>query len=171
MSVACHTHSDEAVVAAQIGRAPRSPWRVAVRCSHGFPQVIVSPPTLADGTPFPTYAWLTCPWLTTELSRAESEGVLAEFAKRVRDDEEFARRMLGADAQVRLLRLAEGDGVDPCAQTGVAGRHDPIGVKCLHARAALALIGVDDPVGMEVCAARRECSDARCRSLVLGEAR
>jgi len=45
--------ADDRIVAWQLGRPPREPWRVCVRCEFGYPQVIASPSRLDDGKPFP----------------------------------------------------------------------------------------------------------------------
>ncbi|MDO9174656.1 MAG: DUF501 domain-containing protein, partial [Actinomycetota bacterium] len=88
-------------MAAQLGRIPRDPWRVAASCAHGFPSVIVSPALLTDGTPFPTYAWLTCPHLVEQLHAEESAGATAGWAARARCDAELAEQLRLTDAAVR----------------------------------------------------------------------
>lgn len=160
------TCADTSRVAAQLGRIPRDPWRVGVRCSWGRPVVIVSPSTLADGTPFPNLAWLTCPWLTELVAAEESAGAAAGFARRAAEEPAFAAALSHADAAVRGLRAAESGGVDACAAVGIAGQRDPLGVKCLHAHVALALLGVADPVGEDVLSrVQRWCDDDRCAGL------
>lgn len=157
---------DAVRVAAQLGRVPRDPWRVAVRCAWDRPAVIVSPSTLADGTPFPNLAWLTCPWLSELVAAEESAGGAAAFALRAAEEPAFAARLIAADATVRALRAAESGGVDVCASVGIAGQRDPLGVKCLHAHVALALLGLDDPVGEDVLSrVQRWCDDDRCTGL------
>lgn len=65
------------------------------------------------------------------------------------------------------MRAEEAGGVDPCFTVGLAGQRDPLGVKCLHAHVALALVGVDDPVGAELLGKTGSaCADARCARLV-----
>jgi hypothetical protein len=64
--------ADPAVVSRQLGREPRGPFDVVVRCEHGYPAVIENAPLLEDGTPFPTRFWLTCPSLVAGVARAES---------------------------------------------------------------------------------------------------
>ena len=159
--------SDEtAIVSAQIGRMPRQPWRVAARCRHGYPTVIVSPSRLSDGTLFPTHAWLTCPWLAQAMSSAESAGSTAAWARRAATDATLAAALVQADGQLRLARAAESGRDDACAAVGLAGQRDPLGVKCLHAHAALTLIGIDDPIGdAELCKIERDCPDRRCAEL------
>ena len=160
------------LVALQLGRAPRGPWRVAARCGFGRPTAIISPSRLSDGTPFPTYAWLTCPWLAERVSAEESAGGAAAFALRAAADPAFAAALRAADQRVRQLRVAESGGTDECASVGLAGQRDPLGVKCLHAHVALALVGVADPVGEELLGRiPRTCPDDRCEALAARAAR
>jgi hypothetical protein len=163
-----HAYSSDvaSIVAGQLGRIPRMPWRVAAHCVHGMPTVIVSPPVLADGTPFPTYAWLTCPHLAERMSAEESEGAAAGWVARARADAELAEQLRRADAAVREVRRRESGGVDPCRTVGLAGQREPLGVKCLHAHVALALIGIPDPIGTaEIGKVEPSCPDARCKAI------
>ncbi|MDR3687617.1 MAG: DUF501 domain-containing protein [Coriobacteriia bacterium] len=155
------------LVAEQLGgRVPREPWRVAARCAHGFPTVIVSPSLLADGTPFPTFAWLTCPHLSEALAAEESAGATAVWATRAAADPALAESLRAADGALRAARVAESGGVDACESVGLAGQRDPLGVKCLHAHVALVLIGIDDPIGAaELGKIPHSCPDGRCTSL------
>ena len=169
---AVESDAESSIVAAQIGRRPRSPWRVAQRCSHGFPTVIASPSVLEDGERFPTLFWLTCPHLAEAASDAESAGALQEWSGRIEDDPALAAHLIRTDEQLRALRLRESGGEDACGDAGVAGRtatsrSGSAGcVKCLHARVALVLAGVDDPVGAAFLSeVAKECDDVRCAGL------
>lgn len=154
---------DEHAVRWQIGRPPRQPWRVFVRCRHGYPQVIATPSRLASGEPFPTLYYLTCPFVSDAVSQMESAGEIEAWAARLAADETLAAWMWKADAEYREARAAESGGIDACEGVGIAGQRDPLGTKCLHAHAASALAGIDDPVGGAVLdATGRECDDARC---------
>jgi len=160
--------AEATLVGLQLGRVPRGPWRVAARCGFGRPAVIVSPSRLADGTPFPTYAWLTCPWLAERVGAEESAGGAAAFALRATTDPALAAALCVADQRVRQLRAAESRGTDACASVGLAGQRDPLGVKCLHAHVALVLVGVADPVGEELLGKiERTCPDDRCAPLAV----
>jgi uncharacterized protein len=161
------TPTDEAVVTAQLGRAPRGDWWVEARCGFGYPQVVATPPILDDDTPFPTLYWLSCPWLMAVVSTIESEGGVAYWAARLAADRELFDRLLRADEQYRARRAAlVPAGPDPFGQVGIAGQRDPAATKCLHAHVATALAGIDDPVGAELLAALgHECPDGRCASL------
>jgi hypothetical protein len=157
---------DTRMVTAQLGRPPRQPWRVSVRCPSGYPQVVTSPPLLEGGLPFPTLHWLTCPFLVDAVGVAESSGESSRLADRIACDENLARRVLEADAAYRRARELEGGGTDVCAHTGVAGQADPLAVKCLHARVAAALAGLPDPMGAATLARTGvSCDDTRCASL------
>lgn len=155
---------DAAVIGAQTGRLPRTPWRVAVRCSYGFPQTIASPGKLDDGTPFPTSLWLTCPWLVDAAGAAESSGEGAVWSYRAAENPDLAEALLASDRALREFRAAESGGHDPCSAVGVAGQRDALKVKCLHAHVALAIQSLGDPIGEELVArVGRECPDGRCK--------
>lgn len=159
---------DEAAdIAAQLGRAPRAPWRVGARCTYGFPTVIISPSLLDDGQRFPNYAYLTCPHLVKQIARLESSGAISEYARQLAQSEEAAQAQRALDASVRAARLAEcracSQEEDACASVGLAGQRDPLGVKCLHIHAAYALLGFNDEIGVDVLArldaqGGRECA-------------
>lgn len=150
-----------------MGRCPRDPWRVAVRCLFGYPTVIASPVRLADGTPFPTWAWLTCPRITEAVSRCESAGGVAEWASRATADSDLAAALRELDAAVRVVREREGGGEQASGDVGLAGQRNPLGVKCLHAHVAYALAGLDDPIGCAVLEqVGRDCDDERCAKLL-----
>ena len=53
--------SDLDAVREQLGREPTVPFSVIARCGDGHPLVIRNRPLDADGHPFPTIFWLTCP--------------------------------------------------------------------------------------------------------------
>jgi len=155
-------NTDAELLARQMGHAARGHWRAVSRCKYGVPTVIATAP-FADGAPFPTLYWLTCPVLVREVGAVESAGGVAAWQRRLAADAVLADRMRAADREYRALRDAEGDGVDMCAGVGVAGQRDVLATKCLHAHVAARLAGLDDPVGEGVLAViETECDDARC---------
>ncbi len=159
--------TDALCVAQQIGRAPREPWRIPVRCGFGWPSVLETAPELADGTPFPTLYWLTCPWLIEVIGREESDGRVVREAERLTNDRERADSMIVADAEYRERRRFAGAGTDPMSGTGIAGQKDPLKTKCLHAHVAAHLAGIADPIGATILEeVQSECADDRCRRLV-----
>ncbi|MGB4594239.1 MAG: DUF501 domain-containing protein [Coriobacteriia bacterium] len=154
---------DERSVTRQIGRSPRQPWRVSVRCAHGFPQVITTPSRLASGEPFPTLHYLTCPDLVEAVSALESDGQIEAWAHLLATVPEYATSMRLADAAYRAARTIESGGTDACEGVGIAGQRDPLGTKCLHAHVAAALAGINDPIGLTVLdIIGSECDNARC---------
>ena len=71
------TAADEASITAQLQRPPRGVAGIAYRCPCGQPAVVATRPRLADGTPFPTTYYLTCPRATAACSTLEAEGLMA----------------------------------------------------------------------------------------------
>jgi len=162
-----HTDAQKRLVTAQLGREPRDPWRVSSRCRWGYATTIASPSTLADGTPFPNLVWLTCPFLTERISALESAGAVAGFATLVASDEGLADALRRTDERLREARRVESGGDDACAGVGLAGQRDPLGVKCLHAHAALELVRLGDPIGREVLEqVGYQCANQRCAKLM-----
>lgn len=154
---------DAAVVAWQLGRAPRGTWRVASRCSFGYPTCIITAPLIEGGEPFPTLYYLTCPHLVAEVSHLESAGFLEALRTMIAADESLASRLLDADDLYRKARAREAGGVDPTPQVGIAGQRDPLAIKCLHAHVAAHVAGIADPIGERAIAdLSAECTDRRC---------
>lgn len=139
--------NDRAVVETQLRRPPRSEVDVAARCHLGLPVVIVVPPFLDDGSPFPTRYWLTCPLAVRRIGRLESSGGVRTAEDMIASDEGVAARhriAMDAYAAERDTQIPSGyDGPRPTG--GVGGAR--VGVKCLHAHYAHAVAGADNPVG------------------------
>lgn len=145
--------SDEEIVTAQLGRAPRGAYAVAHRCPCGWPDVIATAPRLPDGSPFPTTYYLTCPRAASAIGRLEASGTMARMTERLGTDEALAQRY--AAAHEDYLRRRDALGVLPTRET--AGGM-PTRVKCLHALVAHSLAvgpGVN-PFGDEALAALPE---------------
>ncbi|MDQ3734392.1 MAG: DUF501 domain-containing protein [Actinomycetota bacterium] len=142
--------ADRQVVAAQLGRPPRAMRAVAHRCRCGLPDVVQTQPRLADGTPFPTLYYLTCPRAAAAVSRLEAAGLMREMTARLSRDEAL-REAYGA-AHTSYLR--DRDALADLSSTASAGGM-PERVKCLHALVAHSLAvgpGVN-PFGDEALAA------------------
>jgi hypothetical protein len=142
------TDDDRAAVAAQLGRPPRGTRAVAHRCPCGRPDVVETTPRLADGTPFPTLFYLTCPRAVAECSRLESAGVMRELTERLAADPDLAARYRAAhdDYLSRRAAIAEVAEIDGVSAGGMPGR-----VKCLHVQLGHALAagpGIN-PIGDE----------------------
>ena len=123
--------TDEELVARQIGRTPRAFNRVAVRCPYGRPAVTEQAPFDADGKPFPTQYYVTCPHLVAAISRLEAAGGVERWSRVAVDDDELAQSLADAQAEQRRLRPEIDGGIGGSTRTG--------SLKCLHAHAAFAL--------------------------------
>ena len=139
--------NDGGVVAAQLGRQPRSRVDVVARCHLGLPVVIAVPPHLDDGTPFPTRYWLTCPLAGLRVSRIESAGGVKAAQERIDDDPDVALAHMAAMDRYAAERdsLIPEDSDLPRPRGGVGGAR--WGVKCLHAHYADHAAGNANPVG------------------------
>ncbi|HYY63975.1 MAG TPA: DUF501 domain-containing protein [Gaiellaceae bacterium] len=122
---------DEAVVAQQLGRAPRAFRRVVVRCPYGRPAVTEQWPRDAQGNPFPTTYYLTCPSLVAAISRLEAAGGVERWSRAAQDDPRLRASLERANAEQRALR--------PELPGGIGGSTRAGSLKCLHAHAAFAL--------------------------------
>lgn len=117
-------------LADQLGRTPRGVLRIAARCGDDWPAVVATAPRLADGTPFPTFYYLTCRRLNSSLSTLESEGSMRDYAQLLVDDQEFAAKYRDAHsaylADREVIEIV--DEIDDYSAGGMPDR-----VKCLHA--------------------------------------
>jgi hypothetical protein len=135
---------DRAVVARQLGRAPRAFRRVAARCPFGLPAVTEQSPYDAAGEPFPTTYYLTCRYLVAAVSRLEAAGGVERWTEQVRIDPKLRSSLEQATKLQRELRrsLAAGaSGLDggSSLRLGIGGSARPEQLKCLHAHVAFAL--------------------------------
>jgi len=142
------TDKDLETVAAQLGRAPRDVSAVAHRCACGQVDVVQTPPRLADGTPFPTFYYATCPRLTGAISTLESS---------LQNDPQLAGEYLAAHVDYEAARtaLAKQENLEVPEITGVTAGGMPDRVKCLHSLVAHSLaagVGVN-PLGDEALSA------------------
>ena len=147
---------DGRVVSWQLGRPARPFRRVAVRCPHGYPAVTEQAPFGADGKPFPTTYYLTCPWLVAAIARLEAEGGVERWSEAAKADPVLRESLARADREQRELR--------PELDVGIGGTRSPGNLKCLHAHAAFALARPGYELGERILAEvdERWCPDARC---------
>jgi uncharacterized protein len=139
---------DLATVHEQLGRPPRDALAVAHRCPCGNPDVVATAPRLSDGTPFPTFYYLTCPRAASEIGTLEASGVMRDMTERLAQDEGLATRYRGAHESYLAERRRYGDVPEI---DGVSAGGMPDRVKCLHVLVAHALAagpGVN-PIGDE----------------------
>ncbi len=135
---------DRAIVARQLGRTPRALRRVVVRCPYGRPAVTEQDPYDANGAPFPTTYYLTCPHMVASIARVEAAGGVERWSQSVAEDADLRGSLLRATDEQRAVRreLAAGTfGQDEGSSLdlGIGGSHSPERLKCLHAHAAFAL--------------------------------
>jgi len=159
---------DIEVVSSQLGREARGVVGIAARCVCGNPTVVATSPRLPDGTPFPTFYYLTHPAATAEMSRLEVGQVMVELQQRLADEPEFAAHYLRAHEAFIADRAQFGDVPEI---DGISAGGMPTRVKCLHALAGHALAagpGVN-PVG-DAALARSAWSPERCECAEPGKA-
>jgi len=140
---------DEAAIAAQLGRAPRSIHDLGHRCPCGNPDVVTTEPRLDDGTPFPTTFYLTCPRAASKIGTLEASGLMKEMQDRLATDPDLAAAYRAAHERYLEARTAIAE-VDEIAGISAGGMPDR--VKCLHVLAGQSLAqgrGVN-PLGDEV---------------------
>jgi hypothetical protein len=165
------TAADEQVVQAQLGRPPRALRRVVHRCPCGLPDVVQTAPRLADGTPFPTLFYLTCPRAVAAVSRLEAAGTMRDMQQRLASQPGLraAQQAAHRDYLARRSEAAAEAGVEPLPSGTQSAGGLPDRVKCLHALIAheLAVPGAN-PLGREAADAAGEwwaqgpCVSAEC---------
>ena len=134
---------DAARATAMIGRPLRGRSATAVRCGWGLPAVMRVDPQLADGTPFPTMFWLSCPLANKAVGRLEASGVMSTLTQRLHEDEELAEEYAAASQRYVAARNELGE---PVPRDDSAGGM-PVRVKCLHTLYAHHLATRDNPIG------------------------
>ncbi|MDH6532516.1 hypothetical protein M2119_000753 [Aurantimicrobium minutum] len=127
---------DIRIVSAQLGRPARDVIGIPARCVCGAPTVVATSPRLSDGTPFPTFYYLTHPAATIAMSDMEATQVMAEFTEILGADEAMQAQYLVAHEQ--FISDRESIAVVPEIE-GISAGGMPVRVKCLHALAGHAL--------------------------------
>lgn len=125
---------DIAEVSRQLGRPARDVVGIAARCVCGRPTVVSTRPRLGDGTPFPTFYYLTHPAATASVSRLEAAGRMPELAQLL--DGPTAQAYRSAHESYLADRAQYGI-VEEVAGISAGGMPDR--VKCLHALVGHAL--------------------------------
>lgn len=150
---------DLAIVTAQLGRPVRDVVAIPARCICGAPTVVSTKPRLGDGTPFPTFYYLTHPAATAAMSELEADHVMAEFQELLKDDE---MRAAYERAHRAYLAAREACGVVD-EISGISAGGMPTRVKCLHALAghSLAVGPGINPIG-DLAVARSRWSPEVC---------
>ncbi len=135
---------DRAVVAQQLGRAPRAFRRVVVRCPFGLPAVTEQWPYDSAGGPFPTTYYLTCRHLVAAVARLEAAGGVERWTNAAGEEpalHESLERATRLQREIRSSLAAGRDGRDDGTSLvlGIGGASRPERLKCLHAHVAFAL--------------------------------
>lgn len=149
------------VVSAQLGRQARGVIGIAARCVCGNPTVVATSPRLPDGSPFPTFYYLTHPAATAAMSTLEATLVMPELAALLEEDEAVAAAYQSAHEAYQADRAQFGEVAEI---DGISAGGMPTRVKCLHALAGHALAagaGVN-PIG-DAALARSSWSPERCQ--------
>ena len=136
MSGAPLGEADLRAVELQIGRPPRDIVTVAHRCPCGHPDVVATAPRLEDGSPFPTFYYLTCPRAASEIGTLEASGLMREMTERLAADPELAAAYRAAHDTYLADRGEHGQVPEI---EGVSAGGMPDRVKCLHVLAAHSL--------------------------------
>ena len=143
---------DVQAVRLQLGRPPRAVHEVAHRCPCGLPDVVRTAPRLADGSPFPTLYYLTCPRAASAIGTLESSGLMREMTERLAHDPDLRAAYTEAHESYVAERdaLARELGLEPLPEGMQSAGGMPRRVKCLHALVAheLAVPGAN-PFGRE----------------------
>jgi hypothetical protein len=147
------------VVSAQLGRPARGVVGIAARCACGNPTVVATRPRLDDGSPFPTFYYLTHPAATSAMSTLEAGQIMPELAAQLDDDDTAAAYRAAHEAYLAdRAQFGDVPEID-----GISAGGMPTRVKCLHALAGHALAvgpGVN-PIG-DAALARAGWSPERC---------
>jgi hypothetical protein len=147
------TSADIASLEQQLGRPMRDVVGIGARCVCGNPIVVVTKPRLSDGSPFPTFYYLSLPAATAALSALEASGFMAQLQERLAAEPELKAGYEKAHEAYLADRAKYGD-VEEI--DGISAGGMPVRVKCLHALAGHSLSagpGVN-PIGdiaLEAC--------------------
>lgn len=124
------TTEDVDAVSEQLGREARGVVGIAARTADGAPAVVATSPRLPDGSPFPTFYYLSHPEIVAAASRLEAGGMMVEFNEMLAEDEELRAAYVRAHEQY----IADRDFVGEVPElAGISAGGMPTRVKCLHA--------------------------------------
>lgn len=140
-----------AIIAEQLGRAPRGIEAVAAVDGAGTPLVLRMAP-IVDGNPFPTLFWLCSERLKVDISRIEARGVIKQLEARLQQDADFLDayhashrdyvetrwRHMSEAQRLEVERLGYGNVM---RERGIGGIANWDQVRCLHTQYAHHLCG------------------------------
>ncbi|MHA3723030.1 DUF501 domain-containing protein [Leucobacter sp. HY1910] len=124
------TAADIDAVSEQLNREARGVVGIAARTAAGEPTVVATSPRLPDGSPFPTFYYLSHPEAVAAASRLEAAGVMNEFNELLAEDEDMRAQYQRAHEAY----VADRDSVGEVPElAGISAGGMPVRVKCLHA--------------------------------------
>ncbi|MGQ4878319.1 DUF501 domain-containing protein [Billgrantia sp. LNSP4103-1] len=140
-----------AIIAEQLGRAPRGIEAVAATDGEGTPLVLRMAP-IVDGKPFPTLYWLCSERLKIDISRIEASGVIKQIESRLQQDADFlaayhASHRDYVETRWRCMSEAQRSEVERLGyesvmrERGIGGIANWDQVRCLHTQYAHHLCG------------------------------
>ncbi|XKH60551.1 DUF501 domain-containing protein [Halomonas sediminis] len=135
-----------AIIAEQLGRAPRGIEAVAATDDSGTPLVLRMAPII-DDKPFPTLYWLCSERLKVEISHIEADGVIKQLEQRLQQEPDFlatyhqshhayvASRwaFMSGPQKAEVARLGY---TQVLTQRGIGGISNWDQVRCLHTQYA-----------------------------------
>ena len=154
--------------------------KIAFRCKHSFPVVVILDPFVKDDLNFTALAnpiWLTCPHLNEKIHDLESKGLIPKMKEIINQNKSYIDSMKKAHAEYALLRLKicneklkDSDSFNSSFKTlntGIGGIKDTGQVKCLHLHYAHSLICRHNVIGNIVSKFLDDtsCSQINCRNL------
>ncbi|HET8789991.1 MAG TPA: DUF501 domain-containing protein [Modicisalibacter sp.] len=145
-----------AIIAEQLGRAPRGIQAVAATDGEGTP-LVLRMESIVDDKPFPTLYWLCSDRLKIELSHIEASGVIKELEARLKQEPEFLAAYHRSHEDYvaqrwRHMRPEHRDQAERLGYTtlfrerGIGGIANWDQVRCLHTQYAHHLCG-DNVIG------------------------
>ena len=152
---------DIRIVSAQLGRPARDVVGIPARCVCGAPTVVATAPRLSDGTPFPTFYYLSHPVATAAMSFLEAAQLMVECTELLAADPDVAASYERAHRDY----LADRESIAVVPElAGISAGGMPTRVKCLHALAAHALAAGPgaNPIG-DIALERSTWSPDVCR--------
>ncbi|MDR2538626.1 MAG: DUF501 domain-containing protein [Bifidobacteriaceae bacterium] len=143
------TAADIKIVEKHIGRTPRGLLYVQARCVCSNPAVVSVQPLLDDGTPFPTFYWLTLASAVKAVSKLEASGLMKSLNQQLANDPIMRQKYQQAhEFYLRDRTLVK----DVPELHNISAGGMPTRVKCLHALLAHSLAsgyGIN-PIGDQV---------------------
>lgn len=171
---------DIAVIKKQIHSEKVDPYSVPIRCSYGFPMLIVLKINSSGKLDYSNLAnpiWLTCPYLNNKIHNIENKGYIAKITAFMESDRVMKTHMHDAHAEFYFMRKKmyhrQFNTPYPVELTdrfnlGIGGIQDIKHIKCLHLHFGHFLICANNKVGYMTKLLLNNkiyCDDGRCACL------